>query len=366
MKYDKDKRQFIFTHNDDKYIFTCTKNTKEGKNSLSFDLRLDLDIVTSYYELDYDIKSLKNLSEILFPFSDLEEIYNFLTDNFKRYEKDIKLEIFLEKAKLLFKLDSADKKEEFSLILNQKENNKKNLLFLLHSRIKKIGEEHNELEKSIRKNSEFIIKKDNVEEELINKIKEVEDIKKECMNVKKKYSDNNDKINEIKKIKKDNFEILKELNNNNKECEVKKKNFERRIKSIKKGADLIKKNLDENEKILGEISDNLKKCQNNSNILDNEINEVKENENNINQTILENKEINYILKEIEKLQKENYEIQNKLEENNKKLNFLNKTLEEIESYEKKGKKYKIKSNKKMNKVSEKSDLKTPNEENNIK
>ena len=145
MKVNKDEKQFRFTHNDDKYIFTCTK---EGKDSLLFDLRLDSDIVTSYYELDYEIKSLKNLSEIFLPFSDLEEIYNFLTDNFKRYEKDIKLKFFLGKAKLLFKLDSAGKKEDFSLFLDQKENNINNLLYLFYSKICRV---RNNLEEKIRK-----------------------------------------------------------------------------------------------------------------------------------------------------------------------------------------------------------------------
>ena len=75
------------------------------------------------------------------------------------------------------------------------------------------------------------------------------------------------------------------------------------------------------------------------------------------------------MKEIENLQKENSEIQNKLEENNRKLNFLNKTLGGIENYEKKGKKdikLNIKSNKKMNIVSIESGIKAPNEEIDIK
>ena len=338
MEVYKDKKQFIFTHNDDKYIFTCTKDIKEGKNSLLFELSLDSDIVTSYYELDYEIKSLKNLSEIFLPFSDLEEIYNFLTDNFKRYEKDIKLELFLGKAKLLFNLDSAGKKEDFSLIFNQKEKNINNLLYLLYS---KICRALNNLEEKIRKNNEFIIKKDNVEKELNNKMKEFEDIKKGYMNVQKKYSDNNDKIDEINRIKKDSFKILKELNNNNKENEVKKKNLEKKIDSMKESADLMKKNLDENGNILGEINDNIDKYQNHFDILDNEMIEVKENKNNLNQSIFENKEIDDILKEIENLQKENSEIQIKLEENIEKLNFLNKNVEDIENYERKGKKGKI-------------------------
>ena len=178
MKYDKDKRQFIFTHNDDKYIFTCTKDIKEGKNSLLFELSLDSDIVTSYYELDYEIKSLKNLSEIFLPFSDLEEIYNFLTDNFKRYEKDIKLEFFLENAKLLFKLDSAGKKKDFSLILNQKENNINNLFYQLYSRISRIQKEYNNLEEKFSINNEFINKKNNLEKELNNKLKKLKTLKK--------------------------------------------------------------------------------------------------------------------------------------------------------------------------------------------
>ena len=65
MEVNKDEKKFRFTHNEDKYIFTCTK---EGEDSLLFDLRLDSDIVTSYYELDYEIKLLKNLSEIFFTF----------------------------------------------------------------------------------------------------------------------------------------------------------------------------------------------------------------------------------------------------------------------------------------------------------
>ena len=273
------------------------------------------------------------------------------------------MELYLEKAKLLFKLDSAGKKEDFSLILNQKENNINNIFYQLYSRISRIQKEYNNLEEKICTDNEFIIMKNNIEKELNNKTKETEDIKKEYINAQKNCS----KINEINRIKKDNFRILCELNENNKRNEDKKKNLEKKIGSMKEHLNLMKNNLDENGKILDEINDNMDKCQNHLNILDNEISEVKEKKNDINQSISENMEIDDILKEIENLQKENSEIQNKLEENNKKLNFLNKALEEVENYEKKGKKRKkIKNNKKMNKTPKETDLKTQNKEIDIK
>ena len=326
-----DKKHFRFTHNEDKYIFTCSK---KGNNSLLFDLRLDSDIVTNYYELDYDIQLLKNLSEIFIPFSNLEEVYNFLTDNFKRYEKDIKLEFFLEKAKLIFKVDSSGKKEVLPLFLNQKENNISNLFHQLNSKIKIMQKAHNNLEEKIKENNEFIIKKDTIEKELNNKIKEIEGIKKECKNIQKNYKDNENKINEINKIKKDRFQFLAGLSSK-KRNEDKEKNLETRIDSMKENMDLMKINLDENGKILSEINDNIDKCQNQFYKLDEEINDIKINENNINQSISDNMEIDDdISKEIENLQKENSEIQKKLEENDKNLNLLNKILKDIENSEK--------------------------------
>ena len=80
-----EEQKFSIIKNDNNYRLTCSKTN----DSIIFNIKLDTDIVYSYYETECYEKNLSNISQIFDLAENISEAWDLLIDNINKYEKDI-------------------------------------------------------------------------------------------------------------------------------------------------------------------------------------------------------------------------------------------------------------------------------------
>ena len=362
-----DEKKFTLTPNDEKYILYCSKTNCD---SILFKLMIDSDLSADYYELNYESKKLLDLSKLFEIYLNLNELYNVLIDNLSKNIKDIKFELFKdnndnnkEKVKLFFKLSLPDgQNEEKFIILIKKQFDIKLILSKINTKIDSIidyqNKFNNNIEEKISEINDITVRQNNAENEY-NKILEIDNIKKKFLELEN--NDNTIYKNKIEKYEKECKDILIEIEeiikNDKLKIEQKLKiqeiseSLKEKINFINNQQNIIQNLLNEKDILYDKVNEKIINCKKllekfnkdfdiikkNDELIKkdieekkNEINNIKLNQINLenNKQIKKNENIKKIMNEIEKIQKENLEMKNKIEKNNNKLNLFIKSINE--------------------------------------
>ena len=173
-----EEKKFSIKKDNNTYIL---KLSKTNKDSILFNLKLDEDLNKIYYECNYTMKYLFDLSNVFRVCESLEDLYNFIVENMENNQNSIKIEFNNDKAKLeffvIYFLVKKKKEEKIELNLMKKEININDILIKLNTRIINFQDNQNKYEIKIKEINELLNKRDKKEKELIYKIKEINIIK---------------------------------------------------------------------------------------------------------------------------------------------------------------------------------------------
>ena len=96
-----EEKKMSLIKNDNNYILTCSRTN----DSIIFNIKLDTDIVYSYYEIECYKNNLSNISQIFVLAENIIEAWDILIDNINKFEKDIFFEFNQNKIILTLKFD---------------------------------------------------------------------------------------------------------------------------------------------------------------------------------------------------------------------------------------------------------------------
>ena len=297
-----EENKYSIKINNFNYIFTCSRTDND---CIIFNIKLDEEIIYSYYEKEYEYHHLSKISQIFNVSENVSEAYDILIDNITNFEKEIILELNENNAILTLQFKFPTKKIKYGKIILEKkeidlkiilnklntkldsiqknqiqiENNFNEKLNLIETQQKKIKNEldnnKNSIESIKLSNSELknIIKNN---EEIINKIQ------KEQFNNKNKFDKYDDEIRANKKYQLNNEKLIKNMKNNINE------NIEDFIDSMEKKYILIEENnkklnnfINNNNEEIIRIDKNISLCKDSLEKANKEIILIKENHNKI-------------------------------------------------------------------------------------
>ena len=281
------ENNFSIIFNNKSYLLTISKTNK----SILFKLKSEYEPLI-YYDFNYNIESLNNLSKFFSFYESIDQKYKLLIENLNY--KDIKIEIEKDYVKIQFSLNLPLKKENVEILLYKKEINLNILLNKLKLQIEDYQQNQNKI-------NELIKNQNYCENEINKKIKDFEEIIKNNNN----YNNSNRNKNPIK------IKNLEGYNN-----------------------DKNKYNIDNTKKEFNELKNKFINYKNTFTKLWEELNInknfQKEEEIKFNQEYylqkLKNSNKEEILNEIEKIQNNNYNMKQKINENENIIDKLNQIL----------------------------------------
>ena len=102
-----EENKISIVNNNNSYILTCSRTNHD---SIIFNIKLDKDLIYSYYEIEYYKKNLTKISKIFDLTENTEEAWELLMDNINKYEKDIIFEFNEKELILKLKFNFTKKK----------------------------------------------------------------------------------------------------------------------------------------------------------------------------------------------------------------------------------------------------------------
>ena len=174
-----EEKSFSIISNNKSYLLTISKTNK----SILFKLKSESESLI-YYQLNYNIESLNNLSKFFSFYESIDDKYRLLIENLKY--KDILIEIEKEYAKIQFSLNLPLKTENIEIFLFKKEIDLNILINNLKLRIENYQENQNKI-------NELLKKQNNSEIEIKNIINDIENIIRSLSKIK--ISKNNNNLN---------------------------------------------------------------------------------------------------------------------------------------------------------------------------
>lgn len=193
-----EKKVFSINKNDEKYSLniSSTKN-----DTILFQLNIDQEFFTSYYEEIYKVNHLSNIEAIFKYFDTLKDSYLFITENIKNNISSVNIQFNEDKAKLNFDaVLNFGKKLNIEFVLNKKEIKIDSILKRINNKIINNNENQNKLDEKIKEIKDLLSKKTNIENEINSKLNELQNkIKENQNNSEKTDKENKNKIEVISK-----------------------------------------------------------------------------------------------------------------------------------------------------------------------
>jgi len=372
----REKQKYSITKDGETYILTLSTTNND---SILFNMKLDKEIIHSYYEVERNYKDLIDLSKQFFAAESLTDSWEFLIANIDKYQKEILFEINDNKLDLSLKFDYLRNKTSMGKIsLLKKEYDLNEVFVKLEKKFTFIQNNQTNIEKKLdEKLSSIVSEQNDIKNNLKEKIKDIKSISlsnkklEEIINQNQKLIKN---IEETQKNFKNKFENLSEKDGTIQlECESKFKelknyiyknieidlfgSMEKKLDSIKENHDKLKNIINENNGKFSKINKKISSCQDSEEEINNEIKTLKENQKSIKNNFNDN------LLKINSLELNQEKLEKKIEDNSFNNNeSLRKALKDIEflknklkDNEKDIKYFKEKINKLENEKSQKSD-----------
>ena len=365
----REEQKYSITKDGETFILTLSTTNND---SILFNMKLDKEIINSYYEVERNYNDLIDLSKQFFAAESLTDSWEFLIANIDKYQKEICFEIKDNKLDLSLKFDYLRNKTSMGKIsLMKKEYDLKDVLVKLEKKFASIQNNQTNLEKKLdEKLSSIVSEQNDIKNDLKEKIKDIKSISlsnkklEEIINQNQKLIKN---IEETQKNFKNNFENLSEKNraiqseSENKFKELKNyisKNIEidlfgsmeKKLDSIKENHEKLKNIINENnekfskinkkisncEDSIEEINDDIKTLNDNHKTLKSNFNDnlLRINSLELNQEKLEKKVVDNSLRNQESLGKALKDIEflkNKIKDNEKDIKFLREKINKLEN-----------------------------------
>ena len=311
------KMQSTNKYNIKKYILSLSKT---DNNSVIFEAKMDADLITCYYELEYEFNNFPKLSELFSKYNNLDEVYQLLNDSFNKNEANISTKSNC--IELSFLLDvSTNKQNEIKLYLDKKEINTSITFNKLNKKIDDIKAKQKSLEDKIEeiiKDINLIKDKQNNIEKEINLMKSIQS---ENTKTSKNLEDSYKKINNFTNKIFEKFEKIEKESSTYSE-------IEKKIEEINKRNDENKNIINNQKNILDELNNKISNCKNSLEEKSKNINEIKEKQIKMQKDIDSKKEkIESAIKLATSIKSENEKLSKKMEENEKKIQKLQMKLE---------------------------------------
>ena len=258
-----EEKVYTIKHNNENYLLNISKTNKE---SILFNLKLDKEFITEYYQKNYKLDSLKKKSEIFLIYGTLEESYSVIIENLEENNaKEVNIEFSKNCAKIIFGFKLLlNKKKTIFFELTKKEVNISSILNTLNDKIINFQGNQAQLEGKIIEIDELLNKKKAIENELKIKIEEISKIKNAQNDLEKSIMESKVSIKEISKEQKDIFTKIEEISSKN--------------TKLAKKYDEINENLSKNDKKYLELNESIKSFQKLLEKTNDEIDLIKKNQ----------------------------------------------------------------------------------------
>ena len=149
-----EENKYFIKKNDVNYIFTCTRTDNDY---IIFNIKLDEEIIYSYYEKKYKYHQLSNISPIFKVCENASESYDMIIDNINNFEKEIMLELNENNMVLTMQFKFPTKKiKKGNILLEKKEIDIKNILKKLNSKLDSIQKNQVKIEKNFNEKLNLI------------------------------------------------------------------------------------------------------------------------------------------------------------------------------------------------------------------
>ena len=208
----REKQKYSITKDGETYILTLSTTNND---SILFNMKLDKEIIHSYYEVERNYKDLIDLSKQFFAAESLTDSWEFLIANIDKYQKEILFEINDNKLDLSLKFDYLRNKTSMGKIsLLKKEYDLNEVFVKLEKKFTFIQNNQTNIEKKLdEKLSSIVSEQNDIKNNLKEKIKDIKSISlsnkklEEIINQNQKLIKN---IEETQKNFKNKFENLSE------------------------------------------------------------------------------------------------------------------------------------------------------------
>ena len=340
-----EENKYTINKNNVNYIFTCSR---ADNDLIIFNIKLDEEIIYSYYEKEYEFHQLSKISQIFNLSENASESYEVLIDNIANYEKEIMLELKDKYIILTLQfLFPTKRKKQGKIILDKKEIDLKIIFNKLNSKLNSIQENQIKIENNFNEKLNLIESQQKLlKDELNNNKNSIESIKLSNSELKDIINYNEEIINKIKKEQINNKNKFEKYDEEIKDNKKRQLNFEKDIKNLKNNLNeeieninysLNKKNIlieENNKKLNNYINSNneniaridrqISACKDSLDKTNKDINLLKENHNKI-----KNNFDDEILK-INKMELKYIKLEEKEKENKENINKeLKKAINEI-------------------------------------
>ena len=340
-----EQEKYLITKDGETYILTLSTTNND---SILFNMKLDKDIICSYYEVERNYKDLIDLSKQFFAAESLSDSWDFLIANINKYQKDIFFEINDNKLELSIKFDYLRKKTSMGKIsLMKKEYDLNDVLVKLDKKYTSIQNNQTNIEKKLEEKLNSIIsEQNNIKNYLNEKIKDIKTISLSNKNLEEIINRNQDLIDNIQETQrnfKDKLENLaeksKERQSENESQLKELKNYiykkieidlfssmEKKLNSIKENHDKLKNIINENNEKFNKINKKISNFQDSTEEISEDIKIIKKN-----QETMKNDFNDKLLKIKNSLELNQTKLEEKVENNKLYTNeSLRKALKEIE------------------------------------
>ena len=171
----REEQKYSITKDGETYILTLSTTNND---SILFNMKLDKEIINSYYEVERNYNDLIDLSKQFFAAESLTDSWEFLIANIDKYQKEICFEIKDNKLDLSLKFDYLRNKTSMGKIsLMKKEYDLKDVLVKLEKKFASIQNNQSNLEKKLdEKLSSIVSEQNDIKNDLKEKIKDIKSI----------------------------------------------------------------------------------------------------------------------------------------------------------------------------------------------
>lgn len=291
----REEEKYSITKDGETYILTLSTTNND---SILFNMKLDKELIHSYYEVERNYKDLIDLSKQFFAAESLSDSWEFLIANINKYQKDILFDINDNKLELSLKFDYLRNKARIGKIsLMKKTYELKDVLVKLEKKFSLIQNNQTNIEKKLdEKLSSIVSEQNDIKNTLKEKIKDFNTINLSNKQLENIVNQNQDLIKDIEETQisfKNKFENLTEKNkaiqseNENKFKELKNyiyKNIEKNLfNSIEQKLDSIKENhgrlkniINENNEKFSIINKKISNCKDSTEKISEDIKTLEE------------------------------------------------------------------------------------------
>ena len=315
-----------------------------------FNIKLDKEIIYSYYEIEYKHENLSKISQIFNLTENLTESWDLLIENINEFEKDISFELNKNKLILTLKFKLPTKKIKTGEIsLDKNEYDLNYVLNKLDTKFNLIQNNQLKIEKKLDEKLNLIVSEQKtIKNDLDKNIKNIKTINLSHTKLEDIINQNTNaikKIEEDQKIFKNKFEIygnqietnknnqlknennINELNNyiyNNFDFDL-FKSMGKKLNLIEKNQDKLKEIINNNNKEINQINKEIYNCKDSLEKVNKDIILIEQSQKNMKNNF------DYELLKINSLELNQSKLEKKGEDNVKNINeSLKKALKEIE------------------------------------